>query len=70
MKINRTTFTIIILFAFFILYSPVILGQTQEKGISEGETIHKMEMKRPAIEGLEEFHDILRPIWHTFLCRQ
>ncbi len=59
-----------VLFALILtltLLASLSMAETQEKAAMPADSSHSMAMERPRIEGLREFHEVLRPVWHTFL---
>jgi hypothetical protein len=54
--------------ALFVFLNIVVADDSVKvKGVAEREETHQMEMQRPTVDGLKEFHNVLRPVWHTFL---
>jgi hypothetical protein len=60
----------VLLTAFFIV-SISILGcgfcGCKKETQTQKEQAPVLEMKRPSVEGLKEFHEVLFPVWHEFL---
>ena len=60
----------VVIFALILSLTLLVslsMAETQEKATAPADSSHSMAMERPRIEGLREFHEVLRPVWHTFL---
>ncbi len=54
-------------FFVFVLSSSVFFAGCKKEIQTKKEQGPITEMKRPGVEGLREFHEVLYPVWHEFL---
>jgi hypothetical protein len=59
----------VLLTIFFVsvLSSLVFFAGCKKEIQTKREQTEVTEMKRPGVEGLKEFHEVLYPVWHEFL---
>ena len=60
----------VLLIAFFMVSISILgcaLCGCKKEIQTKKEQAEIMEMKRPGVEGLREFHEVLFPVWHEFL---
>ncbi len=57
----------VLLLAFLLLLGGVVAAADETPVAQPADSAHLMSMERPRLEGLKEFHEVIRPIWHTYL---
>ncbi|SYZ72590.1 exported hypothetical protein [Candidatus Zixiibacteriota bacterium] len=57
----------IILFLIVILMAGLMPLLAENPPAGQADSTHIMTMERPRLDGLKQFHDVVRPIWHTYL---
>lgn len=67
MRKSNTLLVVALVGLLCVLIISIFLAGCEKKSEIKDEQLPVTEMKRPKIDGMTEFHEVLYPVWHSYL---